>query len=280
MWGKGFGEIAESLRRSTVLVEDGGTGTGSGVIWRPGTVVTNSHVVRGNRAAITLWDGKKSEAKVSVRDVRNDIAVLETPSAAPAATPGDSSALRPGELVLAIGNPLGFIGALTTGVIHSIGTVPGLGSRTWIQAAVRLAPGNSGGPLANSEGRVVGINTMISRGLGLAVPSKRVGEILFRGRSSPWLGVTIQPVRVRVEGNDRSGLLLLDVAQNSPAALASLMVGDVIVGVNSRSLQGHEDLGDAIEAASGHLRLQFLRGDRARVRDVTVRLAEWRAEAA
>src|SRR5262249_59485595 len=104
----------------------------------------------------------------------------------PAATPGDSSSLRVGELVIAVGNPLGFIGALTTGVVHSFPA-----RQRWVAADVRLAPGNSGGPLADAQGRVVGINTMIAGGLALAVASNAVGGLLKgRGAGGPVLGGT------------------------------------------------------------------------------------------
>jgi DNA-binding CsgD family transcriptional regulator len=161
----GFGEVAEKLRRSTVLIyPQGGPegGSGSGVIWSSGgLILTNAHVARTREAGVELWDGRRFSARVSARDPRRDLAAL-TIDAPPldAATPGDSRALRPGELVIAIGNPLGFAGALSTGVVHSIG-------KQWIYADVRLAPGNSGGPLADAAGRVVGINTAIVNGLGV-----------------------------------------------------------------------------------------------------------------
>jgi serine protease Do len=280
MLRNGFGEIAESLRRSTVLVEDGRRGSGSGVIWSPGMVVTNSHVIRGERATVTVWDGRQIRAGVLLRDIRNDIAVLDAPSAGPMASIGDATALRPGELVVAVGNPLGFLGALTKGVVHAVGPLPGLGNRTWVQAAVRLAPGNSGGPLADCEGRVIGINTMVVRGLGLAVPANQAAGVLARGRSSAWLGVTVQPVTVARNGTLQPGLLLLEVARNSPAASASLMTGDILVGVNSNRLESPDDLTEAIDTAGDLIELHFLRGDRRAVRHVIVRLTEWHSEAA
>ena len=101
------------------------------------------------------------------RDPRRDLAALRIAAQGlEAAAPGDSAALRPGELVLAIGSPLGFAGALSTGVVHSIGALPGMGRQRWILAAVRLAPGNSGGPLADAGAGWSGINTAIVNGLG------------------------------------------------------------------------------------------------------------------
>src|SRR5581483_6524418 len=116
---------------------------------------------------------------IDVLDRRRDLALLRIPaSGLPEAALGDSTRLRPGELVIAIGNPLGFIGALTAGVVHAVGPLPGLGPRKWIQAGVRLAPGNSGGPLADASGTVVGVNTMVAGRLGLAVPSNEVTRLL------------------------------------------------------------------------------------------------------
>jgi len=171
---QGFGEVAERLRRSTVQVQSGGRrqGGGSGVIWSSnGVIITNAHLASESGAKVALWDGSTHEATLVDRDPRRDLASLKIEaSGLPAATAGDSNALRVGELVIAVGNPFGFIGALTTGVVHSLPN-----RKRWVAADVRLAPGNSGGPLADAQGRVIGINTMIAGGLALAVPSNPVG---------------------------------------------------------------------------------------------------------
>jgi serine protease Do len=175
---RGFGEIAERLRRSTVQVLDRGRGRGggSGVVWSSdGLILTNAHVIahvaRAAEAEVELWDGRRFRARVVSSDPRRDLATLRISAAGlEAVTPGDSDSLRPGELAIAIGNPWGFAGALSAGIIHSIGRLPDMGSQSWIRAAVQLAPGNSGGPLANAHGHVVGINTAIVNGLGVAVP--------------------------------------------------------------------------------------------------------------
>src|SRR3979490_778691 len=137
----GLGEIAEQLRRSTVLVHAGSRGSGSGVIWSSdGTIVTNAHVARGSNARVQLWDGREFEATVTARDPRRDPATLRIHAhSLPAASPADSSQLHPGELAIAIGNPMGFVGALSTGVIHAIGPVRGLGPQSRVQANVRPA---------------------------------------------------------------------------------------------------------------------------------------------
>ena len=279
----GFGEISERLRRSTVQIRDSrrARGIGSGVIFSVGgTILTNAHVAGGDRASVELWDGRELPARVTTRDPRRDLAFLQVSAPdLPVATFGDSSRLRVGELVIAIGNPLGFAGALTTGVVHAVGALPGLGRRHWVQASVRLAPGNSGGPLADSEGRVIGINTMIAGGLALAVPSNTVAEFHQKGPRTTRLGVVLRPVPVRFDGQDRVGLMLLDVLSQSPAAACSLLPGDILLGAGGRWFSGPEDLADWLDEASSTIRLMFLRGDRSRLREATAALAR-AAEAA
>jgi serine protease Do len=266
-----FGEIAERLRRSTVQVfSHGHEGGGSGVIWSAdGRIVTNSHVARADQADIVLWDGRRLPARLVSRDARRDLAELRVAeSGLPAATAGDSDALRPGELAIAIGSPLGFAGALSTGVIHSVGPISGMGRERWIGASVRLAPGNSGGPLADARGRVVGINTAIVNGLGVAVPSNAAVDFLRRG-ARPSLGVTLQPVS--------HGLEIVTMDPNGAAAAASLRPGDILVGTFERLM---EMLDSSPGSGDGTLRLPFFRGDTSRLREVFVRVAQRRAEAA
>src|SRR5229473_4232086 len=248
---EGLGEIAEQLRRSTVLIHAGSRGSGSGVIWSgDGTIVTNAHVARGSYTRVQLWDGREFDAAVTARDPRSDLATLRIhANSLPAARPADSSQLRPGELAIAIGNPMGFVGALTTGVIHAIGPVRGIGFQSWVQASVRLAPGNSGGPLANAGGRVIGINTMVAGRLALAIPSNVVRHFLAVGPGDTWLGVTVRPVRVPRFGGHTFGLILLEVETSSPAAQASLMAGDILIGTEEKPFRSIQDLSDAIDGA-------------------------------
>jgi serine protease Do len=273
----GFGEIAERLRRSTVHVSSGNQrdrGGASGVIWlADGLIVTNAHVARSTHPRVELWDGRDFEASVAAYDARRDLAALRiTADGLAPATAGDSSGLRPGELAIAVGNPLGFAGAVSTGVIHSIGPIPGMGSLDWVRATARLAPGNSGGPLANARGKVIGINTAIVNGLGLAVPSRDIAEFLRRG-ARPRLGVALRPVAY--DGR-HWGLLILEVEKDGSAGLASLHVGDILVGAGGRPLESMESLHDAIDAAAapgvGSLRLAFLRGDRSHIRETVVQI--------
>jgi serine protease Do len=178
-----FSAVGEKLRRSTVQVFDGRRGAGSGVIWRAdGWIVTNAHVVRGSTARIRLADGAAFDAEVIARASERDLAALYVAAASdlPAAEIGASTAVRVGEIVLAAGSPFGVRGAVSAGVLHAVGAVPRVGKQRWLQADLELAPGNSGGPLADASGRVIGINSMIAMGLGLAIPSHEVGQFLRR----------------------------------------------------------------------------------------------------
>jgi serine protease Do len=273
----GFGEIAEQLRRSTVLIHAGRRGNGSGIIWSSdGSIVTNAHVVRGSHVRVRLWDAREFTAAVESRDPRRDLAVLRiNATGLNAVSAADSSQVRAGELAIAIGNPLGFVGALTTGVIHAVGPIRGLGSQAWVQADVRLAPGNSGGPLADARGRVIGINTMVAGRLALAIPSNAVTNFLSDGPADGWLGVTVHPVRVPSPGSRGKtfGLLLLEVQPDSPAACASLLPGDILLRTEGKPFTSLEDLSAVLQGSGPRLlRLEFLRGDYTRVRRVTIQL--------
>ena len=276
----GLGEIADRLRRSTVLVRpDGSKGNGSGVLWSSdGLIVTNAHVAQGSRPEISLWDGREFRAEVTSRDARRDLAALRISAGELlAAEAGDSSRVRPGEIAIAVGNPLGFVGALTTGVVHGVGPIRGLGSQSWVQSDVRLAPGNSGGPLADACGRVIGINAMIAGRLALAIASNEVARFL-RGESgadSLRLGVSVMPVRLpRSIAGRKFGLVLASVEPGTRAAHASLLPGDILLGTEGKRFTSVGDLAEALQGdAASVLRLEFLRGDYERVRRVSVQLA-------
>ena len=279
----GFGEVAEALRRTTVQVSSSGRGFGSGVILgTDGLIVTNAHVVRSSHAQVKVWDGRTLDAVVTSRDLSRDLAaLLASGSDLPAATLADSSKARVGELVLAVGNPLGFVGALSTGIIHAAGSVRGLGMNSWLQADVQLAPGNSGGPLADAQGRVLGINTMVAGGLALAIPSNDIAQFLANGPSHSVLGVEIRPVRIVLREENRIGLLVLEVTHGGPASMASLMIGDVLVGADDVLFRSVNDLEIALQGTSERvLNLLFLRGDRRNIRRVAVRLGMARRVAA
>jgi len=174
--------VFERARRSLVIVESGRHGAGAGVVWRPGgIIVTNYHVVSRGKSRIRLLNGDPYPARLIAERPEIDLAILqvETSDAVnvdlPVAPIADSRGLRIGQIALAIGHPWGQVGAVSAGVISSLGSVPlqdGSGSIGLIRSDVGLAPGNSGGPLMNASGGVIGINTMIVGGdLGVAVPS-------------------------------------------------------------------------------------------------------------
>jgi len=280
----GFGDLVEGLRRSTVVVGDGSrNGTGSGVIIEAGgTIATNAHVVHSAHVNVQLHDGTMQEATLTAHDRERDLALLSiNRGGLPAVIMGEAKALRPGALVVAVGNPLGFIGAVTVGLVRGSGPVRGLGRTEWIQSDLRLAPGNSGGPLANAAGEVVGLNSMIAGRMALAVPSGALKRFVAEGRSRERLGVVIQQVGVSVRGLPRQGLLITEIAPGSPAGAASLMPGDILIGANGTDLGTAADLLAMLEGhAERVMPIQFLRGDRATLRMTSVLLGSSRSRAA
>jgi serine protease Do len=174
-------ELARRLERITVHILGPGGAAGSGTIWASGgLIITNAHVARGS-SAVALSTGGRFRGRLVAWDPEADLAALAIGAAGlPAAEPGDSRALRAGDIVLATGNPLGLRGALTTGIVH---TAPGRApAGRFIQADLALLPGNSGGPLADARGRVVGITAMIAGRLALAVPETTIARFLTRLR--------------------------------------------------------------------------------------------------
>jgi serine protease Do len=260
--GSELAAVALELNRCTVQVRSQHIGSGSGVIWHSdGLIVTNAHVAQDERLTVELSDGRVLAAVRTAIDLKRDLAVLRVEATdLPTVTVGDANALRVGELVLAVGNPQGVVGALTTGIIHRIGSTDIQSRQKWVIADVRLAPGNSGGPLANARGEVIGINTMIAGGLALAIPSHEVERFLTKG-CRPYLGVTLRPVQVLLENRTILGLLVLDVAKDSLAIASGLIIGDVLIGVCGQYFHTLDDLVNVLEQSEPgeSLRLEFLR---------------------
>ena len=182
-------DAAARLRASVVAIVDESRsrgGHGAGIAWRDGDLfVTSAHVVTRKHAIVVTSDGRAVDGSVVARDLARDIAVVHAPTAAlPRVTTGDPYALRPGSLVFAVGHPMGVREAVSIGVLQAVGAVPegyglnGKGSLAWVQADVRLAPGNSGGPIADVEGNVIGVAAMIVSGLALGVPVPDVERLL------------------------------------------------------------------------------------------------------
>jgi serine protease Do len=277
----GFGEVAERVRRSTVEVRSGRLGSGSGVVWSTdGRIITNAHVVHSSAPAVILWDGTSLASTIISRDSHRDLAQLQISGQQQPLPVRDSSTLKAGELLLAVGNPLGFTGALSTGVVHRVGSFEPLGRRDWVQADIRLAPGNSGGPLVDAAGQLVGINTMITRGLALAIPSNSVKRFVAAG-AGPELGVVVRPVRASVDGGTSLGLLVLETKPDGAAQRASLLPGDILIGAADQKFRSVDDLAVALEdAAASPLVIRFLRGGSPATRKVAVALKAGAAEAA
>ena len=262
------------LQRSTVQVRSRRMGVGSGVIWQKnGLIITNAHVAQNERVTVELSDGQVLDAVRTAIDPRRDLAALRVNATdLPTVSVGDSHALRVGELVLAVGNPQGVFGALTTGIIHSLNLTDTPSHQRWVIADIQLAPGNSGGSLANAQGQVIGINTMIAGGLALAIPSAEV-EHFLKGGHRPYLGVTLRPVQILFSNRRLLGLLILEVAQDSLAMAAGLRVGDVLLGICGQNFHTPDDLLNVLEQAEPgqSLPLEFLRNGKRSYCNVVVR---------
>ena len=279
------GRIAEQLRQSTVHVRSRRgreQGSGSGFVLNAGRVVTNAHVVAASETgglanlSIESWDGQTRPANVLKIDRRRDLALVSLDGSTATAGILASRPAHPGQPVIAIGNPLGFVGAISSGLVHRVGIIRGLGPTLWVQADLRMAPGNSGGPLADLRGEVVGINTMIAGGLALAVPAQAVQRFLEGGGDSRSLGVVVRPVPYDSRRNGRRlGLLILELAADGAAERASLLPGDLLIAANGKPLADPDELLAAIET-NAILPLAFYRGDTSRVRCVNVQLADGR----
>ena len=238
-------------------------GSGSGFVFTSnGYILTNSHVVHGaSRVDVTLSDGRRLRAEPVGDDPHTDAAVIRVDAAdLPAAPLGDSQTLKPGHLVIAIGNPLGFQTTVTAGVVSALGrtmrTQSGRQIDNVIQTDAALNPGNSGGPLVNSRGEVVGINTAVilpAQGICLAIPINTAkfvaGELIKDGKiRRGYLGVAGQDVRLnprlveRFDLTTSSGLLVIGAEQGSPADRAGLREGDVVVEYAGWPVAGIDDL--------------------------------------
>jgi serine protease Do len=280
--------LAARLRASTVEVRVDGHGNGSGVIWRSdGLVVTNNHVVRGDQAEVVLADGRHTRGKVLDRSAEYDLATMRiTADTLQQAVIGDSSRLRAGQLVLAMGHPLGVKDALSMGIVHMSPSsrTDGRADR-WIQADLRLLPGNSGGPLADAHGRVIGINSMVAGGLALAVPSNVV-ERFVSGRLRPaFLGVRAQLVDLQgstapsLGVRQECGLLVLAVVAGGPAARGGLIPGDILVTAAKWPLTDHDALAGVLAQCAAGTPLPLLIIRAGALMDITVILGEREAGA-
>jgi S1-C subfamily serine protease len=240
-----------------------GGGAGSAVAFTPdGYMLTSAHVVAGAERGSATWvDGTELEFGLIGRDPLSDLAVIRAGGSGLAAAPlGDADRLRVGQLVVAIGNPLGFAGSVTAGVVSALGRSlaarAGRASRlveNVIQTDAALNPGNSGGALADSRGRVIGINTAVAGiGLGLAVPINAatrsiVTSLMHDGRvRRAFLGVVggTRPLRpaLAAQLGRRRGLEVVQLLDGSPASAGGIRAGDLILDMDDQPIEGVGDL--------------------------------------
>lgn len=275
--------MVEEARGSVVEVSSGRRGTGAGVIW-PGNslVLTNDHVLSVGRPGrgpgrrrgrgrhgprVTLRDGRTFDAEVLERDGGLDLALLrltDAPADLEPVTVGDSGTLRVGELVFAVGHPWGQPGVATVGIVSGLAREGRRDGAGHIVSDVSLAPGNSGGPLLNARGEVVGINAMVSGGFAFSIPSNVASSwVAASGAGRPRLGVGVVPAGIRGE----AGLVVAFVEEGGPAYRAGFIVGDVLLGTEdgAATFGGAGDLSDALASSGDNVYLRILRGGEALV---------------
>ena len=271
---------------------------GSGFIIRQdGLIVTNNHVVKdGSAVSVTLDDGTELKAKVLGTDPRTDIAVLKIDAGKPLPfiQLGNSRDVRPGEWVIAMGNPFGLGGSVTAGIVSAVSRDIGSGPYDqFIQVDAPINQGNSGGPLFTQDGKVIGMNTAIfsptggSVGIGFAIPSDMIRTVSDQLASTGhvtrgYVGVGTQPVTGAMAKalhlTDTSGALLASVEAGSPAAKAGLEPGDVIQSVNGQRVGSPRDLALTVATVMPGEEAKFHILRDGRDRDVAVRVGEQPAD--
>lgn len=291
-------------------IPESGTGSGS-IIDKKGHILTNYHVVENaSKLEVTLFDGSKWEAKLVGADPSNDLAVIRIKAPAERLKPipfGDSSNLKVGQKAIAIGNPFGLERTLTVGIISSIGrtlrAVNGRLMRGILQTDAAVNPGNSGGPLLDSSGRMIGINTAIfspvgaNIGIGFAIPvntaKKVVPQLIEKGKvSRPWLGITAQDINAEIANLLKlpsAGILVAKVEKDSPADKAGIrggknavmignlkiiIGGDLIIAIDGKPIKNMDQVVEEIEQKDigQTIELTVLRDKKQRI--VRVTLAE------
>ena len=270
-------------------------GLGSGVVVQPNVILTNNHVIEGaEEIKVTASNKQVFSAKVVGADPKSDLAVLRLEGTSSKLAPivwGDSTSLRLGEFVLAVGNPFGVGETVTSGIVSAMGRT-GLGIldyENFIQTDAAINPGNSGGALVNASGELIGINTAIlsrsggNQGVGFAIPSNTARQIMdsllktgkvIRG----WLGVGIQDLTAdlaqALQLPDATGVLVSSVQANTPASKAGLRRGDVILKVNNESVDSTGMLRNLIAAAGAGSKVTLQIRRDAKTEDISLTLGE------
>jgi serine protease Do len=276
--GASIRQLAEGAGASVVGIGQR-RGAGSGIVLAKGQVLTNAHNVRGDQVTVTFAGGRSAEGSVAGRDIDNDLAVISVDTGEIPALPWAGSApAQIGEPVFAVANPGGRGLRVTFGFVSGIDrTFRGPRGRRItgsLEHTAPLLPGSSGGPVLTAAGQLLGINTnRLGEGFYLAIPADQALQdragTLGRGESAqpPRLGVSIAPnhvarrLRRSVGLPDVDGLLIRDVAEDSPAARAGITRGDLIVAAAGHPVRTPDDLFDALKAASGGtIELNLIRG--------------------
>ena len=278
-----FDEIQASIAR---LAEDAGPsvagigqrwGIGSGIALGAGRVLTNAHNVRGSQVTVTFADGRTAEGNVAGHDIDGDLAVIEADTGQVPALPWATAAPAIGMPVFALANPGGRGLRVTFGSVSGIDRTfrgpRGLRITGSLEHTAPLLPGSSGGPVLDVQGQLLGINTnRLGEGFYLAIPAdealRRRVDALARGESvrPPQLGITITPghvarrLRRAVGLPDTEGLLIREVAEDSPAARAGVAPGDLIVAAAGQPVRTVDDLSGALQTAGDTIELNVLRG--------------------
>lgn len=283
--------VVETVSPAVVHVQVAGlrngrqvAGSGSGVIVSPdGLVLTNNHVIDGAaHVDLALADGRVCRGRLIGRDADTDLAVLraETAETLPTARIADSKMVRPGQIAIAIGNPLGFQSTVTAGIVSAVGrslrASNGRQIGDVIQTDAALNPGNSGGPLVNSNGHVIGINTAMIAGaqgicFSVATNTARyvLSQILAHGRVRRGrIGIVAEQVPLPRRLRDLAGLTqasgvhVREVASGSPAGLAGIVPGDILVGLDEAAVTGLDDVTRLLDASriGRSVELRLIRG--------------------
>ena len=282
---KQFGGLPDGMPRER-------EGEGSGFfISADGYIVTNNHVVEdADRIEVTLIDGTTMDAKVIGRDPKTDLALIKvnTDQPQPYVELTDSGEARVGDWVLAVGNPFGLGGSVNAGIISARGRDIQSGPYDdYLQIDAPINRGNSGGPLFDNRGRVIGVNTAIfspsggNIGIGFAIPAETVADVVDQLRTTGrvergWLGVQIQAVTDAVAGSlgldEARGVLVADVLSDSPSAAAGVRSGDVIIRAAGQQMDEYRDLTKLVASidAGTPIELEVVRGGKVRVINVTI----------